>query len=123
MRNADKAVLDVADEVAQCYDDPLRFVQVMYPWGEPGPLAQYPGPDIWQAEFLRRLGAQVQARAFDRSQPVAPIRMAVSSGHGTGKSVMAAWLVNWIMATCTAASGIADGPRVGAPRCHGDRSR
>ena len=105
MRNADKAVLDVADEVARCYDNPLRFVQVMYPWGEPGPLAQYPGPDVWQAEFLRRLGAQVQARAFDRSQPVAPIRMAVSSGHGTGKSVMAAWLVTWIMATRPQAKG------------------
>ena len=62
-RSVDKAVLDVADEAAQCYDDPLRFVQVMYPWGEPGPLAQYRGPDRWQEAFLRRLGAQVQASA------------------------------------------------------------
>ena len=47
LRSVDKAILDVADEAAQCYDDPLRFVQVMYPWGEPGPLAQYLGPDVW----------------------------------------------------------------------------
>lgn len=103
--HADKVALDIADEVALCYDDPLRFVHTMYPWGEPGPLAQYPGPDTWQEEFLRRLGAQVKTRAFDRSQAVAPVRMAVSSGHGTGKSVTVAWIVNWIMATRPHAKG------------------
>ena len=103
--SANNVALDVADEVALCYDDPLRFVCTMYPWGEPGPLAQYSGPDAWQEEFLIRLGSQVKARAFDQSQPVAPVRMAVSSGHGTGKSVMAAWIVNWIMATRPHAKG------------------
>ena len=43
--SAGNVTLDVADEVALCYDDPLRFVCTMYPWGEPGPLAQYSGPD------------------------------------------------------------------------------
>ena len=90
----------LADEVAACYNDPLRFVQTMYPWGEPdGPLAQYAGPDTWQAEFLERLGTAVRTNGFDGTVPVTPIRMAVSSGHGIGKSTLVAWIVDWIMST------------------------
>ena len=90
----------LADEVAACYNDPLRFVQTMYPWGEPdGPLAQYAGPDTWQAEFLERLGTAVRTNGFDGTVPVHPIRMAVSSGHGIGKSTLVAWIVDWIMST------------------------
>jgi hypothetical protein len=91
---------ELAEEVAACYSDPRRFVRVMYPWGEPdGPLAQYDGPDVWQAEFLERLGQAVRTRRFNGKTPVAPIRMATSSGHGIGKSTLVAWIVNWIMST------------------------
>lgn len=91
--------LQIADWVATTYHDPLKFVKGAYPWGEPGPLQQHSGPDVWQAEFLRRLGEEVRARRFDGHTPVAPIRFATSSGHGIGKSVMVAWLVDWIMST------------------------
>jgi hypothetical protein len=85
--------------VASCYHDPLRFVLAMYPWGEPGPLEHFAGPDRWQIDFLTRLGEEVRRRAFDGHTAVAPIRMAVSSGHGIGKSTLVAWLVNWILST------------------------
>lgn len=98
--------LEIADLVASCYDDPLRFVLAMYPWGEPGPLANHPGPDVWQREFLTALGVEVQARKFDGIAPVMPIRAGVSSGHGIGKSVMVAWLVAWIMSTRPHAQGV-----------------
>lgn len=91
--------LEIADLVASCYHDPLRFVVKCYPWGEPGPLQQHSGPDVWQEAFLRDVGAQVKARRFDGHTPVAPIREAVSSGHGIGKTVEVAWLVDWIMST------------------------
>lgn len=87
------------DEVAQYYADPLGFVLFAYPWGEPGQLEHEPGPDLWQHEMLEDIGRQVEARAFDGSQAVAALRFAVSSGHGIGKSVMVAWLVDWIMST------------------------
>lgn len=82
-----------------CAEDPLRFVLDGYPWGEPGPLKDHDGPDMWQAQFLKDLGDEVQAHAFDGQHPVAPIRRAVSSGHGIGKSVVVAWLVDWLMST------------------------
>jgi hypothetical protein len=92
--------------VAATYHDPLAFVLAMYPWGEPGgPLEAYSGPDAWQIEFLTRLGDEVKARAFDGVHAVLPIRMAVSSGHGIGKSTLVAWLVNWIMSTRPHARG------------------
>jgi len=96
---ATPADLDIADLVASCYHDPLRFVRVAYPWGEPGPLEQHTGPDTWQTEFLQEIGAEVRARQFRGTVAVSPIRRAISSGHGIGKSVMVAWLVNWIMST------------------------
>jgi hypothetical protein len=95
----------IADAVAECYADPLRFVQVMYPWGEPGPLEQHSGPDDWQAAFLAEVGRQVKANGFDGIKLVQPIRMAVSSGHGIGKSVLVAWLVDWVMSTRPNAQG------------------
>lgn len=98
--------LEVADLVASCHYDPLRFVLVMYPWGEVGgPLERFDGPDVWQQQFLTALGLEVSRNAFNGVDPVPAIRRAISSGHGIGKSVMVAWLVDWIMCT--------------RPNCHG----
>jgi hypothetical protein len=93
------------EEVARYYADPLGFVCAMYPWQEPGPLEQEPGPDTWQREFLEWLGAQVRARKFDGANAVDPIRRAISSGHGIGKSVLVAFVVDWIMSTRPHAQG------------------
>lgn len=90
---------DLADFVAGFYDDPLGFVMAAFPWGEDGPLKDHDGPDTWQREFLTWLGEEVKARRFDGVNAVAPIRAAVSSGHGIGKSTLQAWLVIWIMST------------------------
>ena len=92
--------LKLAEFVSQFYDDPLGFVQAAYPWQEPGtPLAGETGPDANQREFLTSLGAEVRARRFDGSNPVMPIQMAETSGHGTGKSAMGAWLADWLLST------------------------
>lgn len=86
------------EAVAEYYADPLGFVLAMYPWGE-GELEGFEGPDTWQARFLDRIGEAVRERGFDGRHPVLPIRAAVSSGHGVGKSAMVAWLADWIMST------------------------
>lgn len=92
--------------VAEYYNDPLGFVLFAYPWGKPGTfLEHHAGPDVWQEEFLVRLGKHIRARAFDGHQAVDPIRMAVSKGHGVGGSAMAAWLVDFIMSTRPHAQG------------------
>jgi hypothetical protein len=103
MNRAD--TLELARAVEKCALDPLLFVQTMYPWGEPGLLESHPGPDEWQRAFLVELGRDVTRNGFGGSVPVAPIRRAVSSGHGIGKSVMVAWIVDWIMSTRPHAQG------------------
>lgn len=90
---------ELADFVGQFYDDPYGFVVGCYPWQEEGPLKDYAGPDKWQTDTLKKIGEEVRARKFDGVHPVAPIRIAVSSGHGIGKSTIQAWLVDWIMST------------------------
>lgn len=90
----------LAKEIRQFYADPLAFVLFAYPWGKAGgPLENETGPDDNQKEFLRSLGKEVLKRKFDGHTPVMPIWMAESSGHGTGKSAMGAWIADWILST------------------------
>lgn len=97
---------EIARDIRQFYADPLGFVNYAYPWGVPGStLEHFSGPDIWQMEFLQDLGEKVRKRGFRGKHPVKAIRMAVSSGHGIGKSTLVAWLVDWIMSTRPHARG------------------
>ena len=91
--------MELADQLADFYADPLGFVLFAYPWGEPGPLESADGPDENQKEFLSSLGQEVRGRGFDGVNPVLPILMAETSGHGTGKSAMGAWLCDWLLST------------------------
>jgi hypothetical protein len=92
--------LQLIDKVSEFYADPLGFVLMCFPWGEPGTaLEHFSGPDEWQRQELREIGMQVRARTFDGCTPVSPIRRAVASGHGIGKSALTAWVVLWLMAT------------------------
>lgn len=97
--------LEIADEVAKCYADPLRFVMFAYPWGERGTLERRTGPDTWQKETLIEIGEAVRSRKFDGIVPVLPIRHAISSGHGIGKSTEVAWIVDWLLSTRPGAQG------------------
>lgn len=92
---------ELEEFVGQFYDDPLGFVQCCYPW----PINGEAGPDVWQAQVLTEIGEQVAARAFDGQTPVLPIREAISSGHGIGKSALFAWLCDWLMSTRRNAKG------------------
>src|SRR5262245_9884803 len=85
--------------MASLKNDPLKFVYAAYPWREPGPLEAYDGPDDWQRELLRDIGREVTARHSDGIPPVLPIREAISSGHGIGKSTTSGWIADWILST------------------------
>lgn len=97
----------LAEQIAQFYADPLGFVKFAFPWGQRGTLESYAGPDVWQEEALRELGEQIQQRNFDGVQAVSPIRTAVASGHGIGKSTFVAWLACWILSTRADSQGTA----------------
>lgn len=110
----------IAREVARFYADPLGFVIFAFPWdssaalqlvalrgkwAERFPRCRY-GPDAWACEMLDEIGASVREHGFDGRRAVSPIRRAVSSGHGIGKSALTAWLTLWIMSTRPYARGV-----------------
>lgn len=86
--------------IADCYDDPERFVNIAFPWGKAGTiLAEETGPDEWQTDFLRLLGAEVRRHLSIEESLRTAIRMAVASGHGVGKTALVAWIILWFMST------------------------
>jgi hypothetical protein len=119
------AAIDIAraeskliDDMVDFVDDPLGFVMYAYPW-DTDPSIQVVklsepwsskygleyGPDDWACEFLEELGRKIRENGFDGLNPVDPIREAVASGHGIGKSAITAWLVTFIMSTRPFAQG------------------
>jgi hypothetical protein len=99
--------VDLAEEISQFYSDPLGFVLFAFPWGEPGtPLQGFDDPDEWQRELLTTLGDEVAERGFNGVDAVDPIQVAVSSGHGIGKSAFTAMIIMWIMSTRPKCKGV-----------------
>ena len=84
---------ELQDAIAGFAFDPYGFVLFAFPWGQPGPLEGFDGPDKWQAEQLISIG-----KTFD-NDPLATIQEAIASGHGVGKSCQVAWLILWAMST------------------------
>ena len=65
-----------------------------FPWGEKGtPLEKYSGPDKWQKELLNLVRDEIRA-----GNPQA-IQVAVTSGHGVGKSALTSWIILWYIST------------------------
>jgi hypothetical protein len=86
----DEALTLFAKETAY---NPLKYVLAAFPWEEDGTLlALHQGPDTWQTRLLEMMGTTL-------SDPSASPRFAVASGHGVGKTAMAAWLILWFLAT------------------------
>jgi len=95
----------LADKMATFYDDPLGFVLFAYDWDH-GDLKGFHGPDVWQRDYLVNLGNAIKDRGFNGVDPVAPIQIATSSGHGIGKSALTAWLCNFLMSTRPFCKGV-----------------
>lgn len=88
----------LAEEISQFYDDPYSYVLYAFPWGEPGtPLANMSGPDPVQTKALLDLGKELKKRTS--GDITTAIRMAISSGHGIGKSALVSWIILWFLST------------------------
>lgn len=97
MSTADR---DLALAYQALQHDPEGFARVAYPWREPGTMLEHePGPEQWQADVMGHIGTELAA---GRS----PIRMAVRSGHGIGKSAGMAMLRGWAMSTMSDTRGM-----------------
>ena len=109
---------ELADLLGKFYADPLGHVMFSYPWDTEPSIqvvkleepwkSRYGvefGPDVWACEFMEELGTEIKRRRFDGVNAVEPIRFATVSGHGIGKSTIAAWLIKFIMDTRPEAKG------------------
>jgi hypothetical protein len=79
---------------ADCSKDPLAFAKAFWPW-ESDKLPST-GPRAWQTEIMEYIGAFL-CNPENKSNPC---RVAVSSGHGIGKSAFLGMLIHWAMSTC-----------------------
>lgn len=86
-------------------DDPLGFVWFVFPWGVKGSRLEFApdggadvGPDEWQTGVLQTIGEHVR-HSNANEDIVDALQIAVSSGHGIGKSALIAWILIWFIAT------------------------
>src|SRR5689334_1051164 len=77
-------------------DDPLGFVNWVFDWGQ-GELKDSTGPDVWQADVLKDI--ENYCKRIAAGENPGPLRLAVASGHGIGKSALVAWIIQWFMST------------------------
>ena len=70
--------------------NPLGFVQDCFPWGE-GALPDMDGPDAWQRDILTAIRDEYSLEKA--------LSIAVSSGHGIGKTALIAWIILWFIST------------------------
>jgi hypothetical protein len=84
----------IAEHLAQFVHDPLGAVLYGFDWDE-GDLSGIQGPRKWQREVFEYIGQHL-SNPETRHQPC---RVAISSGHGPGKSALASLLTWWGMST------------------------
>ncbi len=85
--------MDLARDLGGFFSNPLGFVLYAFDW------AAGEGPDEWQADILRQIGEGAL-------KPAEAVRVAVASGHGIGKSTLAAWIILWAMSTRPHLAGV-----------------
>lgn len=85
----------LAEDIAGFTHDPLGHAVYSYPWGE-GALADAQGPRQWQCDVME----DIRAHLSDPLTRHTPLRIAVASGHGIGKSGLVGMLCSWALDTC-----------------------
>src|ERR1700731_4906158 len=86
---------EIFKDIVDYIHDPQGFAMYAYPWGK-GELVGSSGPREWQAKINHCIANHLK-NPTTRYQPCC---IAVSSGHGIGKSAEIAMLIHWAMSTC-----------------------
>lgn len=86
---------EIEKRISEFFYDPLGYVYYAFEWGVP-PLEEIGGPDEWQKDILHAIGHNLKAQ--DQGDKL-PVKIAVSSGHGIGKSALMCWIILWWMST------------------------
>jgi hypothetical protein len=85
--------IKLAQDLGGMTYDPLAAVRYLFPWGK-GPLEGWDGPHVWQADIHDTIGKHLRSRFRHE-----PLKIAVSSGRGIGKSALIAQVSKWAMST------------------------
>ena len=90
------AELELADQIALCYNDPLRFVEFAFPWGEKGTvLEKFPeGPDKWHRELFANLTDHINGNIIRRSKGsrISPLKVQCGQVTASEKRILMTWL-------------------------------
>lgn len=83
---------EIIDLATRCENDPLKYSQAFYPWGE-GVLEGSAGPREWQSRIM----SNIRDHLSNENTMYKPLRIAVASGHGIGKSSLVSMIIDWAM--------------------------
>jgi hypothetical protein len=101
MKNQPKVSIQAADALAKNAEQYMRsftsWIMQEIPWGE-GDLAGEL-PDTWQLEIAKLIDDGCLT-------PEQAIQIAVSSGHGVGKTAFLSWVILWVMYTRPMLAGV-----------------
>lgn len=82
---------DIIDLAVSCRYDPRRWAARAWDWGV-GELSKHTGPRAWQKDIN-----QIIFDHLASPKRYQPLRIAVASGHGIGKSAQMGMVANWAM--------------------------
>ena len=85
----------LAEDIGGFTYDPLGYSVYAFPFGE-GVLSDAQGPRQWQCHVMEDIRAHLENPNTRHN----PLRIAVASGHGIGKSALISMLVAWASDTC-----------------------
>lgn len=93
--------VQLIEDIARFEHDPLGYVLYAFPWGE----GELTGKSlrVWQRAKLHRIGELLRAGKVSVDEA---IQMAISSGHGIGKSAFVAMIIMWAMSTKEDTKGV-----------------
>lgn len=84
--------IELAREIGALAFDPLKHCLFAFPWGS-GALENDRGPRRWQGDVL----ATIRDHLGNPATRYVPLRIAIASGHGIGKSALAGQLSKWAL--------------------------
>jgi len=92
-KSTNEALLEAC---ARFRNDPAGWIHFMWDWGH-GDLEAWPGLDWWHLEVCEAIREHCEAQ--EKNPSPMPLRIAVATGHGTGKTFFSSVLIQWFMAT------------------------
>lgn len=94
MLTNEQAERELEDFAIECAADPVRWSRFAWNWGK-GDLAGVDGVREWQLEVMEAIGVHLR----NPKTRFTPLKIAIASGHGIGKSAEIAMICNWAMST------------------------